>query len=258
MVETPGRAAASAIAKTGPFVGEGRQAHIAVGPPASGDRTIKDEAIVFRNALAARGVGLQPEQLEPIISTLFQELDSPSYTGSSADYVQTLFASEGINPKLYQQILRERVLREKLSPQWLPTDVEELVVQEIRTDSRQKAEEAVQRGRAGTPFVELLRTYQMPSVPIAANDNTLTTPIVLPLRPDIKAALPTVQEGAYSNPIPTADNSQFQIYRIVRITKRPPVEGELDPIYEDWLSSFSRTFPVVYVDKSLQPPVAPR
>lgn len=229
-----------------------RGTQLAVGPTGGiPERTIKDEAIVFRNALAGRGVALPPKTLEPLIASLLQRLSGGLYAASDADYVQALFAQEGIDSAVYRQIVRERVLQEKLRPQWAPAEVEAVVLQELRTDTREKALEAIQKGRAGTPFAELLQTYQLPGVPPAANDNTIPNSVVIALEPQLRSAFKVVQAGEFSEPLATADNSQFFIYRIVRTEKRAPTDEEAEPLFQQWLTGLRSTYPVTIIDPAL-------
>jgi hypothetical protein len=223
-------------------------------------RAVVDEAIVFRNALAGRGVAVPPQEVEPLISLLLQELDNPLFLGSDADHFQQALAASGASGTIYQQFIRQGVLQEKLRPQWAATPVEAITLQELRTDSREKALEAIQRGRAGTPFAELLRTYQLPGIPPGPNDNTLPTSIVLAFEPQLQAAFQGVEirEGAFSAPIATADNRQFYVYRIARVERRAPTGDEAEPLFQQWLVGLRNKYEVRIADPALQPPPVTR
>jgi hypothetical protein len=240
------------------FAARGTQ--IPIGPATLSERTIEDQVIAFRNALATHGVGIPPQDLELAVADLLQQLNSPQYTASDPDHFQQIFNLEyGDDQATYQQILRIRVILEKLRPQYAP-DVEALVLQELRTDSQAKAQEAIQKGRAGTPFSEILRTYQVPGVPPGPNDNTIPTSVILADQPALQKVLPVARAGEYSEPIATADGSQFLVYRIVRVEVRPRTDEEANALIGPWYERISAgpDYAVVYVDESLRPPPVPR
>lgn len=235
-----------------------RGTQMTVGTAAISERLVSDQAVAFRNALAGRGVGVPPQTLEPAVSDLLQQLNSALYSTSDPDLFQQIFNLDyGDDNVAYQQSVRLQAIVDKLRPQWAP-EVDALILQELRTDSQEKAQQAIQKGRAGTPFAELLREYQIPGVPIGPNDNTRPTSVILAGQPELQAALKEVREGAYSEPIPTADGSQFMVYRIVRIEKRAPNDQEAGTYFSPWFEREGAKYQVVYADPSLQPPAVPR
>lgn len=235
-----------------------RGTHINVASTGIPERVVIDEAIIFRNNLAGRGVGVPPQEFEPLIGLVLQELDNPLYLGTDTDLFGQALAASGASDAIYQQFIRSNVLQEKLRQQWSPATVEAVTLQELRTDSREKALEAIQRGQAGTPFAELLRTYQLPTVPPGPNDNTLPDTYVIAYSPQLQAAFQgaEIKEGTFSQPIATADNRQFSILRIVRVERRAPTDNEAAPLFQQWITSLRTTYAVQITDPALQAPVA--
>ncbi len=228
---------------------------IAIGSATLPQQLVKEQAITFRNILAQHGVAVPPESLEQLTGALIQRLDNPAYIGSEADYFQQALLATGATKPIYQQYIRRQALQTKLQPLWMQTEVEAVFLQELRTDSRDKALAAIQQGRAGTSFAELLKTYQLTSVPISANDNQLPTSYVIALQPQLKASFRTVKEGELSEPFATSDNRQFTIYRIARIEKRAPTADEAEGLFTVWGESLSTKYPVTIVDPALSTPV---
>lgn len=227
-----------------------RGTQVQIGTATDSGRYIKDEAIILRNALAGRGVGLPPELLEPLISILNENVGSLLFTASNPDFVQAVLTDQGFTPGK----LRQYMLVQLLKTQWAPAQVDAVVLQELRTDSQAKAQEAIQKGRAGTPFAELLATYQLPSMPPRANENQVPNSYVLAATPQLQTVFKTVAPGEFSEILPTADGSQFQVYRIVRIERRAPTTEEEEPLYQAWVSGLRTKYPVTIIDPALNTP----
>ena len=219
------------------------------------ERTIKDQAITFRNVLAQHGVAVAPESLEPLTADLIQTLDRGGYIGSDADYFQQALLASGVSNPIYKQYIRRLILQEKLRPLWLPTEIEAVFLQELRTDSRDKALAAIQQGRSGTSFADLLKTYQIASIPPRANDNLLPSSYVLALDPQFQAGFKVVKEGEFSEPFATSDNRQFTINRIAKIEKRAPTTNEANKLFAIWGNSLGTKYPVTILDTALNMPV---
>jgi PPIC-type PPIASE domain/SurA-like N-terminal domain len=215
------------------------------------ERTITDQAIAYRNALAGQGVGLPPTELEPVISDLIQQLESGGLVGmTAADDFQLYVTQQGYTSTSFREAVKIQVLLDKLSP----TQVNAAFFQAVTTDSSDKANEIVQKARAGTPFADLIKQYQLSTIATTGPENLLQTSFAVGNFPaQLAAAFKAIAPGEVSNPIPSADNKQFTVYRITKIEPRAPTDDDLNNLLGSLLEQAQQKYPVVYVDKSLEP-----
>lgn len=232
-----------------------RGAAVAIGSDPDTSRRVVDEAIAFRNAIAAHGVAVPPETLQPLVSTVLTSLDRVLFLGSNADLFQLgIDTRAGGSRTIFQQVVHDRAYQQKLRPLWYQPQLTEVILQELRTDSQAKALEAIGKGRAGTPFADLLQAYQLPSVAVRPNDNQVATPVVLAFQPRLLQAFKGGgREGEYSEPLATADGSQFTVFRVVRATTRATTAQEEESLFQRWAAGLATTYPVTYNDPTLEP-----
>lgn len=216
------------------------------------DREIADQAIVLRNALAGQGVGVPPETLEPVIAILAQRLGSGTYLATPADDFQMTLNGAGYTNEYYQQRVRRAVLQEKLRQAWYKPSVQAITLQGLVADSQAKALEAVQKGRAGTPFADLVKAYHLPAIRSQLPDNTIGQYVVDLLPRDFVQRL-KIEEGAYSEPVASADGRQFTVYRIAKVEQRAPTQNEENGLAQAWLEGQRSRYNVTIADPALRP-----
>ena len=218
------------------------------------DQTIEDQAITFRNGLAGKGVAVPPETLEPLVTVLAQRLVSDGYLATPVDDFQAVLAQAPLTNKAYQQNVHQRLLLEKLRPVWYKPEVRAVVLQGLLTDSPAKAQEAIQKARAGTPFAEVVKAYHLATSPSQTPDNTLGSFPVELLPQQLRSVL-KLEEGAVSEPIVSVDGRQFTIYRIAKIEQRAPTTQEESRLAQVWLDGLRAKYPVTILDPALSTPV---
>jgi hypothetical protein len=215
------------------------------------ERAITDQAIIFRNDFAGRGIALPPAELEPVIIDLVQQLRLGRFTGvTAADDLQRYLAGQGESKASYERIVRLQLLVEKM----FPDEYDVAYFQSLTTDSREKANEAVRQARAGTPFADLIRAYHLPTIQTTGPENLGTTGVPVALFPQqLRSAFKSFAAGEVGEPLASADGSQFSVYRIARIERRAPTNQERSQLLELWFQELPTKYPVVYVDKALEP-----
>ena len=220
------------------------------------ERTITDQAIIFRNAFAGRGIAMPPAELEPVIIDLVQQLQLGRFSGvTAADDLQRYLAGQGESQASYERLVRLQLLVNKM----FPAEYDVVSFQSLTTDSNAKATEAVQKARAGTPFAELIRTYHLPTIQTTGPENLSTVGVPVALFPQqLRSAFKSFTVGEVGEPLASADGRQFGVYRIARIERRAPTDDEKNQLIELWFQELPTKYPVVYVDKSLEPPPATR
>lgn len=165
-------------------------------------------------------------------------------------FTTTLLQNGITSGPAYLQRSRQQVLIEKLRPSWLKGNVNALMLQQIVTDSPQKAQEAVQKGRAGTPFAELVKTYATADMQDPQQYTIPTSISVNSLPAQIKAQFSEVKQGAYSNPIP--NNGRYIVLYISKLESRAPTEQDTNELIVTWLDSLRAKYPVKILDPTLQ------
>ncbi len=166
-------------------------------------------------------------------------------------FQQNLLAQGYPSAAAYQQTTRQQLLIQKMRPFWNKPEVEAVTLQLLSTETQAKALEASQKGRAGTPFDDLLRAYS----PVAAQDpqvvNSQGSIAVDALNPTIRESFKGITEGSYSDPIPTS-GTQYAVLRIAKVERRAPTEREQNNLIAFWLDGLKTKYPVVINDPVLR------
>ncbi len=165
-------------------------------------------------------------------------------------FVQTLLQQGAPGSGPYFQSVRQQILLEKMRPLWQTGTVTSITFQQITTDSLQKAQEAVQKGRAGTAFEELVKTYSLPTA--QTPDKYTIPPISQSAIPgSIRSSFPNLNEGSYSEPIPNGP-STYVILRVAKVENRAPTAQDSQELILKWLESLRAKYPVTINDPTLQ------
>lgn len=169
-------------------------------------------------------------------------------------FQQNLLSQGYPSAAAYQQTTRQQLLIQKMRPFWNKAEVESVTVQRLFTESQAKALEASQKGRAGTPFDDLLRAYS----PVAAQDPQIVNPqgsIALDaldaINPTIRESFKGIMAGSYSDPIPTND-AQYVVLRITKVERRASTDSDRNGLIVSWLNGLKTKYPVVINDPVLR------
>lgn len=222
----------------------------AAGPSATADRATALNNLVYGRLIElearAQKVTIGPSDLNT--QTMADIRDAQGTDG----FQQSLLVQGYPSAAAYQQTTRQQLLIQKMRPYWNKAEVESVTLQLLSTDSQAKAQEAAQKGRAGTPFDELLKTY----APAAAQDpqvvNSQGSIAVDALNPTIRDSFQGIKEGAYSDPIPAGGGQQYVVLRIAKVERRAPTEREQNGLIASWLDGLKTKYPVVVEDPTLR------
>jgi parvulin-like peptidyl-prolyl isomerase len=228
-------------------------------PPQSRDtRQMLDRMIFYRLLeleTQARKITITEDEItarnNADIASIKQQFPSGNVTTS--DIFQQELLSQGIaGSSAYRQSLREQLLVEKLRPYWYKSPVDMVTIRLLVVESRDKGVEAAQKGRAGTSFDDLVKsyagiTYQDPSVV----DSFGSRPVDV-LGTQVRSAFKQIKEGEYSDPVQVSP-SQFIVLYIAKLENRAPTAQEESYLVSPWVDTLRGKYKVT-VDPSLNLP----
>lgn len=172
-----------------------------------------------------------------------------------ADTFQQALNARGVaTGGAYRASVREQVLDERLRPQYAkPVDV--LTLQQLVTDSREKAQEALSRACGGAPFNDVVQQY---AVDRAKSEQFVNQPgTIVPdlVGERIKAFFPAYRQGD-STSIKAGDCSAIQTLQgqggaqnfgflyVAKAERRAPTSQEEGQLRQVWLKSLRAKYPV--------------
>jgi hypothetical protein len=195
--------------------------------------------------LAARAHGVTVDNRQ-VNAQIAADLATAQGTENFASFITQNYASAAA----YQQNARQQLLIEGLRPYWAKPTVQAITLQLLATDTQQKAQEVVQKGRAGASFDDLLKQYAPPAAQTPDVVNSQGSIAVDALNPAVRASFGPIQAGAWSDPIP--NNGQFIVLHIAAVEDRAPTEREKNGLVAAWLDSLRTVYPVTITDPALR------
>lgn len=200
-------------------------------------RSLIDMRVVELEARAQKIVVTESEisaGIDSQVAAVEQQFGSPVVSG--ADIFQQFLLSEGFTSAVsYRDYVRDRMLKEKMRDSWYQAQVDFVTTKVLFTDSMQQAQEAIQKGRGGTSFDEILRTYGSPVVDPRAVDQLGSVPVEW-LRQSILGSAFTagIGQGAYSDPLP--NGQQYIVIYISAAERRAPTADEEGLLVASWVN----------------------
>lgn len=177
----------------------------------------------------------------------------PSGTISTSDIFQQGLLSQGITgATAYRQSLREQLLIEKLRPYWYKSPVDMVTIRLLVVDSPDKGVEAANKGRAGTSFDDLVKTYAGITYQDPAVVDSFGSRPVDVLGTQVKSAFKQIKQGEYSDPIQVSPGQYIVLY-ISKLENRAPTDQEAQSLVGPWGDSLRSKYKVT-VDPSLNLP----
>ncbi|HEU5328241.1 MAG TPA: hypothetical protein VFU78_09120 [Thermomicrobiales bacterium] len=201
------------------------------------DRLVNDQAIGLTNAFSAQGFFVPPQELAPTVGQIAQQLNSPQNNVTTADTFQQNLAQLQFTSASYMQNTRRQLLSEALRPSWYKPQVEALTLQLLVADNQAKAQEAVQKGRAGMNFDDLVKTYASANAQSPQVVNSAGSIATEGLNPSIRSSFPAIKEGEYSEPFLAGSSGQYAVVRIAKVEQRAPTAREEQALLYNWLHS---------------------
>lgn len=189
--------------------------------------------------------------------------------GDSTDGLQALLQNAGITSgSAYDQSVRQRILLQKMRPLYA-TQVDTVTLQQLITDDKGKAQEALGKARAGTPFNDLVQQYAIDSAKSDQFVNSIGSVVpasnvagIQRLFPQYKAGDPgSIKQGDCSEVQDLRGQDGKTSYGFVCISKaerRDPTSQEQGPQLQAWLDSLRQKYPVTINPDLNLPPEAPQ
>ncbi|HEX5502173.1 MAG TPA: hypothetical protein VFW96_06095, partial [Thermomicrobiales bacterium] len=216
-------------------------------PGALPDNFAQDHAAALAGALAAKGVRVPAAALVPTVSALADELALPQPT--AADQVQQQMSSSGYaSSAAFRQAFREQLLEQKLQPLYVH-QVDAVTLQQLITDSPDKARQALEQARAGTPFNDLVKQYAVQAAQSDQVVNGIGSAVPAFFKPEIRALFPSLQEGAYSDVLTVPAQAPggrptYAFFRIAKVEQRDPTADEVQQLRDGWLAGLRSRYVV--------------
>jgi hypothetical protein len=216
-------------------------------PGALPDNFVADHAAALAGALAAKGVHAPAAALAPTVGLLADQLALPQ--PSVADQVQQQMSSSGYaSGDAFNEAFREQLLEQKLQPLYVHK-VDAVTLQQLITDSPDKAQQALDKARAGTPFTDLDKQYAIQAAQSDQVVNGIGSTVPAFFKPEIRALFPSLQEGTYSNVLTVPSQAPggqptYAIFHITKVEQRDPTADEIQQLRDSWLEGLRARYAV--------------
>lgn len=181
------------------------------------------------------------------------EQQFPSGTVSVADLFQQDQLSQGISSgAAYRNSVREQLLIERLRPFWYKSPVDIVTIRLLVVDTREKGLEAIQKGRAGTSFDDLVKAYTPPNYQASEVVDSFGSRPVAAMGTQLKSSFSTIKQGEYSDPV-SVSAGQYIVLYISKLENRAPTPQEEGYLIDPWINTLRAKYGVT-VDPSLNLP----
>lgn len=209
------------------------------------DGLVRDRAAALAAALAARGVTVPPGDLAPTLRAVAEQLAGAN---SSADdsFERDLSSNGVISGGAYRDRVRDQLLAERLRPLYAPDQITAVTLQQVITDRRERAQEALDRARGGVPFNDLVQQYALEAF---RNEQAVTAGTIPAeaISPELRTLFPSLQEGAYSGIQSVQGNrgeTFYRFFRVARVERRAPNDQELGLLRQGWVEGLRDKYPI--------------
>lgn len=206
---------------------------------------VRDRAAALAGALASKGVTVTASDVEPTLGTIAAQLAAPH--PSVADTIQQQLSTSGYaSSSDYRLGLRQQLLDQKVLPLYIH-QVNAITLQQLITDDKAKAQEALAKARAGANFADLVQQYALDAARGDQVVNNIGSVIPEFFPPDVKQLFPSLDVGAYSEVWTTPGPNGKPVYRFFKITKnetRDPTPDEAQSLRQQWLEGLRGRYPV--------------
>lgn len=215
-------------------------------PDAPSATAIEERSASLAGALAAKGAPVPAAEIVPTMTVVASQLAAG--TPTLADSYQSQIMSSGFTSASdYRQGLQQQLLERRLEPLYTHP-VNAISLQQLVTDSKAKAAEALVKARAGADFAALIQEY---AIEAARNDqvvNGIGSVVPDSFPPEIRNLFPSLNTGDYSEvwtaPSQTGGQPNYRIFKIVKSETRAPTADELKDLRQQWLESLRKRYPV--------------
>jgi parvulin-like peptidyl-prolyl isomerase len=181
------------------------------------------------------------------------EQQFPSGTVSVADLFQQDQLSQGISSGGgYRNSVREQLLIERLRPFWYQSPVDIATIRLLVVDTREKGLEAIQKGKSGTSFDDLVKAYTPPNYQGSDVVDSFGSRPVSSMGAQLKSSFSAIKQGEYSDPV-SVSAGQYIVLYISKLENRAPTTQEEGYLIDPWVNTLRAKYGVT-VDPSLNLP----
>ena len=208
-------------------------------------------------ALAGKGVNVPASRLEPYLEGAARQLEASR--AAAVDQSQQALAQSGITSgsdfrrELHRQLLDQKLQRLYVRP------LEAVTVQQLIAPDQQKAQEALDRARAGANFGELVQQYARDDAKSDQVVNNIGSVVPEFFTEEARQLFPSLAAGSYSNvvPIRAPDGTiAYRFFRINSVERRDPTLTEANELRRLWLNSLRERY-TVWENPALRIPERP-
>ncbi len=253
-------------------VGELNAAMARLGADASDRGAVLDQLIdnrILQLEARARNITVTEEDIDSRREA-DRQLAAQSIPGADpADGLQQLLTNAGITSgAAYRENIRERILLDKMRLLYaVPIDA--VTLQQLITDDRGKAQEALDKARAGVPFNELVQQYAIEGAKSDQVVNSIGSVVPATNVAGIQRLFPRYREGDPSS-IRQGECSDVQELRgqagrtnygfvcVSKTERRDPTSQEQGPQFQAWLKGLRQKYPVTINPELNLPAGAPQ
>lgn len=198
------------------------------------------------SALASKGAPVPAAEIVPIMSSLATQVAAT--TPILADNIQSQLTASGYTSASdYYQGLQQQLLESRVEPLY-SRPVNAITLQQLVTDNKAKATEALAKARAGEDFAALIEQYAVPAAQTdqAINGIGSVVPDFIPA--EVKQLFPSMNAGDYSDvwtaPSQSGGAPTYRVFKIVKAETRAPNATELTNLRQQWLDGLRARYPV--------------
>lgn len=215
-------------------------------PSAPASSSIEERSASLAGALAGKGVPVPPAEIVPTMTVLATKIAMGA--PSLADNIQSQLQSNGfISASDYRQGLQQQLLEQRLEPLY-SHPVNAVTLQQLVTDDKAKADEALAKARGGADFAELIQQYAIAAAKTDQVVNGIGSVATDILPPTVRKIFPSLDNGAYSDvwtvPSQSGGKPTYHIFKIVKTETRAPTPDELSSLRQTWLDGLRARYPV--------------
>ncbi len=196
-------------------------------------------------ALASRGVNVTASLLEPYLESAARQLEASR--ADAAGQVQQGLAQSGITSGSdYRRDIRRQLLDQKLQHLYV-RPVEAVTVQQLIAPDQQKAQEALDRARAGADFGQLVQQYAREDTKTDQVVNNIGSVVPEFFTEETRQIFPSLAAGSYSNVVPVRapdGTTAYRFFRLNTVERRDPTVTEANELRRLWLNSLRERYTV--------------